>query len=110
MALAKGTPPHGTRACYQRAGCHCTPCRAAEAAYRAALRRLQATGKRPLGSLMDAATVRALVKGMRIEKFTFAEIARRLGVKCQRFQLQDRVTIRRYLAVRRVYRQVNDGV
>jgi chorismate-pyruvate lyase len=97
---------HGTRATYKRFHCRCLPCKAAEAAYRQALRRLQAQGTRPLGSLIDAATTRQLVKGMRIEGFTFAEIARRLGVKCQRFRLYtDQVTQRKYLQVRRLYRQ-----
>jgi hypothetical protein len=45
---------HGTRQMYQRAGCHCLPCRAAEAGYRAALRRLHVLGKLPLGATIPA--------------------------------------------------------
>ncbi len=60
---------------------------------------------------MDAATTKALVRGMLIEHFTFAEIARRLGVRCERVTLHtDKVTIRRYLAVRRLARRsLSDG-
>lgn len=56
---------------------------------------------------MDAATTRALVRGMLIEGFTFAELARRLGITCERFQVHsDQVTVRTYLAVRALYRRV----
>lgn len=97
---------HGTRACYRRRGCGCLPCRAAEAQYRAALRKRHVHGKRPLGSLIDAGTTRRLVRGMRIEGFTFLEMARRLGLRYDCFRLhRDRVTIRKYLEVRRLYRQ-----
>ena len=97
---------HGTRATYQRDACRCLPCKAANASYQATLRRLKLRGQQPLGSLISTAHVQALVDGMLIEHFTFAEIARRIGLRCQRFRLQtDRVTVRRYLQLRRVYRQ-----
>ena len=70
------------------------------------MRRLKLKGLRPLGSLVSTAHVQALVDGMLIEHFTFAEIARRIGLKCQRFRLHtDRVTLKKYLQVRRLYRQ-----
>jgi len=97
---------HGTRATYQRFACRCTPCRAAEAAYRHALRLQHVKGQLPMGSRIDAAQVKQMVRGMLIEGFTFAEMARRLGLKGQRLRLHtDKVTLRNYLRIRRLYRR-----
>lgn len=97
---------HGTRQTYQYGPCRCVPCRAANAAYQQALYQLRAKGQRPFGSLIDTEQVQRLVDGMLIEHFTFTEIARRIGLKCQRFRLySDKVTIRKYLQVRRLYQQ-----
>lgn len=98
---------HGHRTTYQD-GCRCVPCKAANAQYQRALYALRQQGKAPMGSFVDAGTVRKLVKGMLIEGFTFAEIARRLGVKCERFRVcTDKVTVRKFLQVRRLYRAIS---
>jgi hypothetical protein len=47
------TGDHGTRTCYQ-AGCACTPCRAANAAYIAHLRASYRQHRIPLGHLVSA--------------------------------------------------------
>jgi hypothetical protein len=43
--------------------------------------------------------------GMLVERFTFVETARRIGLRCQQFRLHgDRVTLRKYLQIRQLYR------
>lgn len=103
------TEPHGTRQTYQ-AGCHCCPCRAANAAYIAQLRRQHATGHTPLGAHVSGVEVRRRIQQLLIERFTRAEIARRLGLKRGRLELHtDRVTLRNVLKVRRLYRLAMGG-
>src|SRR4051812_26602738 len=77
----EGDIQHGTRAKYQ-AGCPCSPCKRAEAAYRAALRRQHLEGKKPLGTLVSAKQIHKHIKSLRVEGFSLAEIARRLGLPC----------------------------
>jgi hypothetical protein len=97
---------HGTRRQYQT-GCTCTPCRAAEAAYRQALRRLRAEGKIPMGVHVDAKQMWKQIKAMRVERMTYAEIARRLGLHTPRLYLHpDRVTLKSLLRVRALYQRL----
>lgn len=98
-------PSHGTRARYRKE-CRCCQCRAAEAAYRAALRLLRMHGKTPLGSHVSAIEAQRRIKQLLIERFTKAEIARRLGLKQGRLKVHDRMTLRKLLKLRRLQRAV----
>ncbi len=102
---------HGTRRRYQ-AGCSCLPCCSANAAYSAALRRARLTGKQPLGVKVPARSMWRLIDSLRIEGYSYAEIARRLGLPSPRIRLySERVTLKHLLAVRALYRQIMlDGV
>lgn len=103
------TPPHGSRTTYQRHACRCLPCKAANAAYGKAYYRSKAQGKQPLGALVDAKITWKQIKALRIEGFSYAEIARRLGLRWPVLQLHtDQVTLRNYLKIRRLYRQIHD--
>lgn len=100
---------HGTRRCYQ-AGCRLLLCKAAEAQYRAALRRLRAHGKTPLGAYVSGKEAQRRIAQLLIERFTKAEIARRLGLKTTKLQLHTEViTVRNLLKVRRLYRLSLEG-
>lgn len=57
---------HGTRAQYRR-GCHCTPCRAANAAYMGHYRRRKAQGRQLLGSRIPAAKTHIVMRALRAE-------------------------------------------
>jgi hypothetical protein len=94
---------HGTRRRYQ-AGCSCTACRAAEAEYRASLRRLRARGKLPLGGRVDARPMLRQIRALRIEGFTDRELAARLGVRSLRFLHREWVRLRTALMAQRLYR------
>jgi hypothetical protein len=96
---------HGTRQCYQRTGCDCTPCRAAEATYRATLRRQWATGKPPLGAHISAADTWRKIRQLHQEQLSNADIASRLGLKRRRLEWQaDVVTVRTAVKVRLLFR------
>lgn len=97
---------HGTRRTYQ-GGCACLPCRAANAAYQSALRHARVRGQQPLGGLVDARVLWKQIESLRVEHFTYTEIARRLGLPCLRIQFDtDRVTRKNLWKVRRLYRQI----
>lgn len=103
--------PHGTRRKYQ-SGCDCRPCRCAEAAYRSALRRARLEGKQPLGVKVSARSMWRLIESLRIEGYTYAAIARKLGLQSPQIQLHtDTVTLRNLLKVRALYRAIMlDGI
>src|SRR5581483_11249308 len=65
---------HGTRSRYQQLGCRCTPCRAAEASYRAALRLRRAKGLPVLGQSISPSEAWARVRALRQEQFTDRQI------------------------------------
>lgn len=95
---------HGERRTY-KLGCHCLPCRAAEAAYRSHLRQLQAKGTVPLHTIISAVDAWRLIKAMRIEHFKDAEIARELGHQHGTLQLRaSSIRLRTFLRLKRVYR------
>lgn len=99
------SPPHGSRTTYQRHACRCLLCKAANAAYGKAYYRLKAQGKQPLGALVDAKITWKQIKALRIEGFSYAEIARRLGLRWPVLQLHhDKITIRNWLKIRRLAR------
>lgn len=74
-----GPVPHGTRRAY-KAGCGCLLCRAAEASYRARLRRQQHAGQAPMGILVNAKEAGAIVRAMLTERYTQQQIARTSGI------------------------------
>ena len=91
---------HGTRKTYQ-AGCQCTPCRAAEASYRAHIRRLHATKRPPLRSLISPVRARQIIDRLRIEHLKQAQIARALGLKNRSLRLHpDAITVAKYLRLK----------
>lgn len=64
---------HGTRPDYQK-GCRCTPCRAAEAAYRHQLRAKHLKGLPVLGQLVSASEAWARIRILKQEGFVPAQI------------------------------------
>ncbi len=73
-------PTHGTRASY-RAGCRCTPCKAANATYQAIRRARLARSKRLLGQRVPAAPAWRLVAALIREGFTRGQIAQLMGCR-----------------------------
>ena len=99
-------PSHGTRGAYQR-GCRCRPCRAAEARYRSTLRATHRKGLTPLGSLVSAKAARKKVNALLIERFTRAEIARRLGLRSAKLRLSpDAITARKAIQIHKLHAAV----
>lgn len=73
-----GERRHGERRMY-RSGCHCTPCRAAEAAYRANLRSRHARGRPILGAHVAAGDTWHLLRQLKPEFGSYGAIALLLG-------------------------------
>jgi hypothetical protein len=96
---------HGTRGTY-KAGCRCTPCRAANAAYWSAWRAQRLTGRAPLGSLVSAVEAQRLIRQLLGERFAKTTLARALGQAShlRRLQTAELITLRTALRVRRFYR------
>jgi hypothetical protein len=99
--------PHGHRGTYQRCGCRCLLCKAAEATYRANLRRRHLTGRPILGQRVSARRTWRRLRSLQIEGFSRADIAAKLGLRCRQLQLQtESITLRNALKVQRLYRTV----
>jgi len=99
-------PPHGVRARYQL-GCHCLPCRLANAEYEVLYDRLARRQTRPGRALVDGKAARAWLRTMLTEGFTQAMIARELGTTPNAFRnglRGRRMTWARYQALERLYR------
>lgn len=93
---------HGTRRQY-RQGCHCTPCRAANAAYEAKRRHAHRCGLPLLGAIVKPTEARRRIHQLEAEH---VPIAQRLGLKCGRLRLHpDGVTVRRVLQLRWLCRE-----
>jgi hypothetical protein len=102
-------PDHGTRARYRR-GCPCTPCRAAEATYRADLRKDHAHGTLRLGMHISAKETWQRIRQLRPEFETQQALAARLGFRDRHLQLQrDVISVRNMLRVRLLHRQLIVG-
>lgn len=96
---------HGTRHCYQYDHCRCTPCRAANAAYQARLRRARAQGRQPLGTLVPAVDAWRKIRQMQAEHVRKSDVARRLGYRQPMLQWdRARMRLRTVLKVRRLFR------
>lgn len=76
--MERGVSPedHGTRRQYQ-SGCRCLPCRAAEATYRAELRRKQVKGLPILGAYISASEAWARIRVLKQEHFANRQITGR---------------------------------
>lgn len=103
---------HGTRACYQ-SGCRALACRAANAAYVASLRILQAYGEQPLGARIRSPETAHMLRALR-EEFTDAELAHLLGYRRPRVELHARcgqwILVRNACKLKRLYRlRIDDG-
>lgn len=83
--MTRRPPIHGTRASY-KAGCHCLQCRRGNASYQTSIRQAKARGRRLPGQHVPAGRTWRRIRLLRIEGFSLAELARRLGL--QRPQLQ----------------------
>ena len=96
---------HGTRARYQ-AGCHCLPCRAANADYFRQWYKAKQTGDTPLGTRIPAARTHILMKVIRTEGIANQEFASYMGWSgnYSRVKKAKRVTLRTALKVARFYR------
>lgn len=78
--MPEGAVDHGTRSRYQ-AGCRCVPCRAAEAIYRAKLRKRKVKGLPPVGRVVSAIEARRRVRQLLREGYTRARLAEMAGRK-----------------------------
>lgn len=95
---------HGTRATYKK-GCHCLPCRAANAAYIANLRRRHQRGLPILGAYVPAHETWRQLRLLTTEYETEAMLAQRLGHKTGRLQYgRKRVRLFTAVKVARQYR------
>jgi hypothetical protein len=96
---------HGLRRSYKR-GCRCVRCRAAEASYRAELRRLEATGRIPLGRRVPGQAVDRHLRSLMSERFTRVELARRVRLHPTTLWGHHRsVTVRTFLRVRALWQR-----
>jgi hypothetical protein len=92
---------HGQRKTYQAHGCRCTPCRAAEATYRASIRRLHASRRPPLRSLISPVQARQIIDRLKIEHVKQAHLARALGLKNRSLRLHpEAITVAKYLRIK----------
>lgn len=98
---------HGTRATYQT-GCHCVPCRAAEATYRSQVRRLHARDRVPMGAYVPASEAARAIARLLIERYSKRQVARLAGLERRTLVLStdQRVRLRTLLKVRRVTRML----
>lgn len=98
------TPAHGTRACYLH-GCHCDPCKAAEAAYRQQLRHDHRAGIQRLGSVVSPVEAQRHIRQLKAEHLTARQIAQQLGLVHHAPRLHpDGITVRKLLRIRRLRR------
>jgi len=98
------TDTHGYRKSYI-AGCRCFPCTVANAHYIAQYRHRQRTGQILLGAKIAADRAKRLLEQLHQEQVTKASIAHALGLRSPGLKLHDRITVRRYLKIKRVHRQ-----
>lgn len=93
----------GMRSSYQ-AGCRCVPCRAAEAIYRAKLRKRKAKGLPLLGALISPVEARRRIRQLKGEGYTKARIADMAGWKNRHVQLgrQQRLRLATVLRIREI--------
>lgn len=95
---------HGTRARY-KLHCRCTPCKAAEASYRAALRQRHAKGAQLLGRRVPASPAWKIIDHLLRENFTLGQIARLIGCKRPILEInRETVEIRTLARLQRLYR------
>jgi hypothetical protein len=96
---------HGLRRSYKR-GCRCLRCRAAEATYRADLRRQEAQGRIPMGRRVPGQAVDRHLRSLVSEDFTRQDIARRARLhRTTLWRQHGHVTLRTYLRVSALWRR-----
>lgn len=98
---------HGTRAIY-RAGCRCSHCRAANAAYWQSWHLATLKGRPLLGARVSAVEAHRLLKIMRAEWLTKRRLAVALGIRFKdlaRLSHRHTISVRMLLKIRRLYRR-----
>lgn len=78
-------------------------CRAAEAAYKAAYRRLKQIKGATWGTRIAAKDTRDKIRRLVIDGFTKADIARHLGYAGAKLQIGERITLQKAAKVRRFW-------
>ena len=99
--------PHGTRAGY-RAGCHCLPCRAANAAYARGWYRSTQQGKLLLGARCSAVEAWHLLRWLRREGMSRQRLGHEFGIQAARLRGHE-VTWRTMLKLRHLVRRLSVG-
>lgn len=94
---------HGTRACYQH-GCRKLECRAAEAAYRANLRRRQVKGLPILGQLVSASEAWARIRRLKQEQLPNRRLTGRRDHHAVTFTASSRIRLVTLLRLRALCR------
>ena len=94
-------PEHGTRRQY-RQGCHCLPCRAANARYEQERARDKAKGIPRLGTLISAKEARKRIQQLTVEH---VPVASRLGLKHHLVRLHPsgQMTYGKWQRIRQLY-------
>lgn len=87
-----------------RAGCRCVPCKAASALARAALRKLHATQKQPLGARIGPSEARKRIAQLKAERVSGRAVNRLSGLKSHALVVHSAITVRKLLRIRRIYR------
>lgn len=98
---------HGTRRAY-RQGCHCTPCRSANALYMQAWRLRRAQGRPLLGARISTAEAHHLLRLIQRERYRNQELEQAFGVgprNLARLRKAAMIELRTWLKIRRFYRQ-----
>lgn len=91
-----------------RSGCHCTACRAANAAYELSRRLDRLAGRLTLGQRISASEARKRVKQLQADGLEERELARRFGLKHHRLRLHpSAITVRKHLRIVLEYRRLN---
>lgn len=91
---------HGTRRSYQRAGCRCVECRAANAAYMTSLRGRKARNAPIAGAYVSGVETRRQLRLLRAEYESDASLAARIGWKCRRLRIKSGAKVRLFTAHR----------
>lgn len=97
---------HGIRASYKR-GCKCLPCRTANADYVRTWRTRKVTGRPIWGQHIPAGDTWRRLRALVTDYGSRAAVSRAYGTANGHIRFGPRVTLRTYVRVLRLYRQMN---